>query len=186
MLKHLACGILKMLGWKITGRYPYEQKKFIVLVAPHTSNWDFPLGILAKWCLRADIKYVAKHTLFKPVIGRLFRALGGYPVDRTRRTRFAEAVVDLFNSKDEFVITITPEGTRKRVPRFKTGIYYIARNAHIPILPTKFDYENKEINFGELFWTTDDKERDLNYLWDYFVGVKGKNPENGIFPRSDP
>ena len=185
MLSRISCGILRLLGWKITGRYPRELRKFIVLVAPHTSNWDFPLGLLVKWCLRADIKYVAKHTLFKPGIGWLFRVLGGYPVDRTKRTNFADSVVDMLSKKQDFIMTITPEGTRKKVHKFRSGIYYIARGANIPIVPVKFDYGNKEVHFGEPFWTTEERDKDLNYLWNYFVGVKGKNPENGVFPRID-
>ncbi len=183
MKRFIGSTILKLSGWKITGHYPREIKKFIILVAPHTSNWDFPKGIIYNWSEGLDIKFVAKHTLFKPGIGWLFRGLGGYPVDRTKRTNFAQSVVDIFNAKDEFVLTLTPEGKRARVNRFKSGIYFIARNANVPIIPTKFDYAKKEIHFGEPFYTTDDKEKDLNELWDYFVGVQGKIPENGIFPR---
>lgn len=174
--------VLRLIGWKITGRYPYEVKKFIVLVAPHTSNWDFPLGILVKWSLKADIKYVIKHTMFKPGIGWLFKALGGYPVDRTKKSNFAESVVDLIQSKEHFVMTITPEGKRAKVNRFKTGIYFIAHGANIPIVPTKFDYGNKEVHFGDPFYPTDDREKDMAYLWNYFIGVQAKIPENGIFP----
>jgi len=185
MKRFIGSTLLKLSGWKITGRYPKEIKKFIILVAPHTSNWDFPKGIIYNWSEGLDIKFIAKHTLFKPGIGWFFKYLGGYPVDRTKRTNFAQSVVDIFNSKDEFVITMTPEGKRARVKRFKSGIYFIARNANVPIIPTKFNYATKEIHFGEPFHTTDNKEKDLNYLWDYFVGVQGKVPKNGIFPREE-
>lgn len=185
MKKIIGATLQKLSGWKITGHYPEDVKKFIILVAPHTSNWDFPKGIIFNWSRGLDIKFIAKHTLFKPGIGWFFRMLGGYPVDRTKRSNFAQSVVDIFNSKEAFVITLTPEGKRARVNRFKSGIYFIAHNANVPILPAKFDYAKKEIYFGELFYTTDDKTKDLNYLWDYFIGVQGKVPENGIFPRKE-
>ena len=185
MKRFIGSTLLKLSGWKVTGRYPKEIKKFIILVAPHTSNWDFPKGIIYNWSEGLDIKFIAKHTLFKPGIGWFFKYLGGYPVDRTKRTNFAQSVVDIFNSKDEFVITLAAEGKRARVKRFKSGIYFIARNANVPIIPTKFNYATKEMHFGEPFYTTDNKEKDLNYLWDYFVGVQGKIPQNGIFPREE-
>lgn len=185
MKRFIGSSLLKLSGWKVTGRYPKEIKKFIILVAPHTSNWDFPKGIIYNWSEGLDIKFIAKHTLFKPGIGWFFKYLGGYPVNRTKRTNFAQSVVDIFNSKDEFVITLAAEGKRARVKRFKSGIYFIARNANVPIIPTKFNYATKEMHFGEPFYTTDNKEKDLNYLWDYFVGVQGKIPQNGIFPREE-
>lgn len=183
MKKIIGRFLMKITGWKITGQYPYDLNKCILCVAPHTSNWDFPKGIMVNWSQGTDIKFVAKHTLFKPGIGWLFRGLGGYPVDRTKRTNFADSVIDLFNSKEKFVLTLTPEGKRGRVNRFKSGIYYIANGANVPIIPTKFDYANKEIHFGEPFYTSDDREKDLRELWDYFIGVQAKIPQNGIFPR---
>lgn len=172
--------ILKTLGWKITGRYPYELKKFIVAVVPHTSNIDFPLGLLVRSALETKIYFVGKKELFRPPFGAIFRALGGYPVDRTKRSNFVQAVADIFDEREEFALCFAPEGTRKRVDQLKSGFYYIAKLANVPIVLTKFDYEHKEVHFGEPFYPTDDAEADMQYIWNYFKGVRGKKPEYGI------
>ncbi len=172
--------ILRTLGWQITGRYPSEIKKSIVAVAPHTSNWDFPLGILVRSAIQERILFVGKKELFRWPFGAIFRWMGGYPVDRSKSSNFVQAVVDSIKKEDEMAICITPEGTRKRVDRFKTGFYHIARLADIPIILTKFDYESKAVHFEEPFYPTGDMEADLDYIWNYFKDVKGKRPEYGI------
>ena len=175
-----ARGVLSLFGWKVTGRIPDDLKKFVVIAVPHTSGWDFPLGVLARSAIGRDIKYIGKKSLFKPPFGWLMKALGGYPVDRSRPTNFVETVVDIFNSKEEFSIALAPEGTRAKVSKFKSGFYHIAKGANAPVIPVKFDYGNKEINYGEPYYLTDNKEADMTHLWNYFKGVKGRNPENSI------
>ncbi len=181
MISKISAFILKLLGWKIVGEYPHHLKKFIIIPMPHTSNWDFPLGILVRtvWDPTREVKFLGKDSLFKPPYGFLFYWLGGYPVDRSKSNNFVQAVVDLFNSKEKFAIVVAPEGTRKRVEKLKTGFYYIAKGANAPIIMCKFDYGNKEINFSEPFYTTDDKEADFEFIGNHFRGVKGKIPENG-------
>jgi len=172
--------LLRMLRWQITGRYPHEIKKCIVAVAPHTSNWDFPLGVAVRSAIEAKIMYVAKKELFRWPFGAFFRSTGGYPVDRKKSTNFVQAVVDIIEKEEEIAICFTPEGTRKRVERLKSGFYHIARLANIPIILTKFDYENKVVHFEEPFYPTGDTEADLEYIWNYFKGVRGKRPEHSI------
>jgi 1-acyl-sn-glycerol-3-phosphate acyltransferase len=172
--------ILKCLGWKILGEFPPKIDKYVIAVAPHTSNWDFPLGILVRTARKASVVFIGKHTLFLFPYGFIFRWLGGYPVDRTKSTNYVDSVVKIFDSKEKFAIVISPEGTRKKVMHFKTGFYYIAKKANIPLILCKFDYVAKEVVFSDPIFTTDDFEGDMEQIYAYFRGVKGKNPSLGI------
>lgn len=180
MFNKLASWLFRAWGWKIAGRYPYEIPKLVLAVAPHTSNWDFPVGILVREAGDIDTKFVAKHTIFWGPFGWILRRIGGVPVDRRQKSNFVEQVVAEFNQRERLHLTIAPEGTRSKVDRFKSGFYHIARLAGVPILLTKFDWERREVHFGEVFQLTGDEGRDLEYIWNYFKGVKGRNPEKGI------
>ena len=182
----IARSIMRLFGWRVEGDIPDKYRSFVIIAAPHTSAWDFPLGVLARSAIgRTDIKYVGKKSLFKPPLGWLMRALGGYPVDRSKSNNLVDAIVDIFNEHEEFALNLAPEGTRKRVERFRTGFYYIAKGAGVPIFMVKFDYKEKVIAFDpEPFWPTDDAKSDLDYLWNYFVGIQGKFPELSIHANS--
>jgi 1-acyl-sn-glycerol-3-phosphate acyltransferase len=181
MLSRLSALILRLWGWKITGHYPHELKKVIVAVAPHTSSWDFPLGVLVNSAGRCHANYMGKHTLFKPPFGFFFRWLGGIPVDRTQNHNLVAATVEAFKTNDRIHLVIAPEGTRKKVEKLKTGFYHIARLAQVPICLCTFDWEAKKVVFDPvLFHTTGNEEADLAYIWNYFKGIKGAKPEWGI------
>lgn len=183
MYNALSRFLFKIFGWKIVGQYPDEVKKFIIAVVPHTSAWDFPLGIIVRGVLKKDIKFLGKSSLFKPPFGWFFRALGGYPVDRSKRTRLVDAVVDIFNSNEQFVVAIAPEGTRRKVDRLRTGFYYIALGADIPILPVAFDFEHKTVRILELYYPVGDKEKDFQHFNQAFAGIKGKHPAKSFSPQ---
>ena len=119
----------------------------IVAVAPHTSWWDFPVGVLVNSGMRLRANFVGKHTLFSWPIGYLFRWLGGVPVDRRQKNNFVSATVEAFHQNERLHLVIAPEGTRKKVDKFKTGFYHIARLAGVPIVLTKFDWKNKIVDF---------------------------------------
>jgi 1-acyl-sn-glycerol-3-phosphate acyltransferase len=181
MLRPLYLLIFKLLGWKITGDFPRQLKKYIIAVAPHTSNWDFPLGVMARSILRIQkARFLGKHSLFKPPFGWFFRALGGYPVDRSSSHDVVQQVVDVFNAHDEFVLALAPEGTRKKVEKLRTGFYYIAKGANIPIVPVGFDFATKQVVIGQPMMPTDDFNRDMNALLQFYKRMKGKNPEFGL------
>lgn len=178
MLGTICKFILRLFGWKIDGWNPNLLDKFVIIVIPHTSYWDFPLGLLVRQALHAPhLKFIGKHTLFRPPFGAIFRWLGGYPVDRTHRTHFVDSVVDLFKEQDRFVVVVAPEGTRKKVEKLKTGFYYIALGASVPIVMVKFDWGRKVVTMREPFYPTGDYEADLIVINDYFRGVQGKIPE---------
>src|SRR5690606_22564644 len=124
MMRLVSKLVLKLLGWKSAGTFPDHLKKYVVIVAPHTSNWDFVIGLLFRKALRLEhAKFLGKHQLFKPPFGWLFRWLGGYPVDRTSSHNLVDQVVKIFHGHDEFVLALSPEGTRQRVDKLKTGFY---------------------------------------------------------------
>jgi 1-acyl-sn-glycerol-3-phosphate acyltransferase len=161
-------------GWKIEGEV--KVPKFVVAVVPHTSNWDFIVGILFRPASNINHCYYAgKSNLFVFPFGYLFRALGGIPVDRSKSNNFVEAVAKLYSEHEKFGICIAPEGTRKRVEKLKTGFYYLAKEANVPIILCKFDWGNKTASYGEPFYVTDDVEKDMEFINSYFRGTQGKN-----------
>jgi len=172
--------ILKTFGWRIINDMPGDLKKYIVAVAPHTSWKDFFLGLLVRSALGKKIYYLGKQELFNSPVGFFFRWTGGKPVDRKKSTGAV-----LFNAHDAFAIALAPEGTRKRVTDLKTGFYFMARKANVPIVPCLFDFENKIVHFLPPFYTTDDTEKDLDTIWNFYCGVKGAKEEYSIIgPRT--
>jgi 1-acyl-sn-glycerol-3-phosphate acyltransferase len=177
MMSIISKMILKLIGFKVTGKIPRDIKKHLLIVIPHTSNWDFPLGLLVRSAEKMKISYIGKHTLFKPWIAWFFKATGGIPVDRSKSSNTVKAIANLYSERDELSIVLTPEGTRKKVTTLKKGFYYIAKLAEIPIIPVKFDFKSKEIHFGDPFYPTDNEAKDLDFFEHYFDGVEGKIPE---------
>ena len=170
--------LYKLLGWKAVGSFPKDLKKYVIIAAPHTHWLDFPLGISIKYAEGIPADFIGKASLFKPPFGFIFRALGGVPVDRTKSTNKVDAIVDVFNNREQFVLGMSPEGTRKRIDQWKSGFYYIAKGANVPIIMTTLDFGNKEVKISKPFYTTDNKEADFKFIQDYFKSVKGKIPEN--------
>jgi 1-acyl-sn-glycerol-3-phosphate acyltransferase len=134
MFRAFAMLVFRLLGWRLTDRRPVPMGSAIYLVVPHTSNWDFPLGLLVRSIARIQANYLAKQSLFRPPIGWLFRALGGYPVDRSKSTNLTDQVVHYFRTVPGFSVAITPEGTRKQVAHWKTGFWHIAKQAGVPLV----------------------------------------------------
>jgi 1-acyl-sn-glycerol-3-phosphate acyltransferase len=166
-------------GWKIVETYPQEAPQSVIMVLHHTSNWDFPIGIFLRPIVHANIRFVGKDTLFKvPLFGQYMRWMGGYPVDRSKRSDFVQAVANIFKKEPDFKLCFAVEGTRKKVTTLKSGFYYVAHQAGVPIVTCKFDWGRKEVGFGQPFYTTGNYESDLKQLLQYFVGVKGRNTEN--------
>ncbi len=165
------------MGWKIVGTYPKDLKKFIIIGVPHTSNIDFLLGVFTKFITGVPMNFIGKESLFKPPFGFIFKALGGTPVDRTKRVNMVQAIIDIFNEKSEFVLAISPEGTRKKAKKWKTGFYHIAKGANVPIVFNSFDFGNKHYVISEPYYLTGDLEKDFLYFHNYYKDVKGKYPD---------
>ncbi len=172
---------LRIRGWTLKGSFPYHLPKAVVIVGPHTSAWDFVIGLAYRSKLQLQhLKYLGKDSLFSGPFGFFFRKLGGYPVDRSGKHNMVEQVVSLFNSHENFVLALSPEGTRKKVERLKTGFYQIAKQAKVPIVMVAFDFSKREVSIAEPFFTTDDEAADFRHILDFYATVKGKIPANGL------
>jgi len=168
---------LSLTGWGFEGELP-NLSRFVLIVAPHTSNWDFPLGVAGIFALGARVSFLGKHPLFKWPLGIPMRWLGGIPVDRSvRRDRVAESV-DAFKENEKLILVVAPEGTRQYVAEWKTGFYYVAHRAGVPIVPVAFDYEQKVIRIGAPFTPTGNPNADIATLKKFYSAVVARKPEN--------
>lgn len=164
-------------GWRVEGEIP-DIPKMVLIVAPHTSNWDFLTGVLVKIALRMGARFVGKHTLFRWPMGIFMRWLGGVPVDRSAATGFAEETARVLKESERLTLVIAPEGTRKHTDRWKSGFYRIAMATGVPILLAGFDYPRKVISFGPLFQPTGDYEKDLAEIQSHYRPEMALKPEN--------
>jgi len=172
-LKTIARFILQtLLGWKVENGFPKEPKKYVVIAAPHTSWLDFPIAVLSRISEGTMVHFAGKSSLFRWPFGYFFRALGGTPVDRSKSNNLVEAVIAIFDTKKEFRLALSPEGTRKKVSKWKTGFYYIAKGANVPIVMATLDFENKKIKISEPYYTTDNLDKDFKNLRNFFKNVK--------------
>jgi 1-acyl-sn-glycerol-3-phosphate acyltransferase len=169
--------LMSLSGWRFEGEVP-DVRKMVLIVAPHTSNWDFPVGLQAKLALRLGGTFIGKHTLFRWPLGIFMRWLGGIPVNRSAAAGFASEVARVLRDADQMTVVIAPEGTRKRIPQWKSGFYRIAVEAGVPILPVGFDYPRKVVFFTPLFHPSGDYEKDLPQLRALYGAEMGKTPSN--------
>jgi 1-acyl-sn-glycerol-3-phosphate acyltransferase len=154
---------MRLLGWRFEGNLP-DLPKMVMIVVPHSSNWDVPIGLAAKFALRLEARFIAKHSVFWWPLGAVLRALGGIPVNRTDAGDFVAESAEAFRVATRLVLIITPEGTRAKVERWKSGFHRIARAAGVPIVLTTFDYSRKVIGFGPPLHPGDDYAKDLAAL----------------------
>lgn len=176
MLKILSKIILKVAGWHVDVTLPAE-KKFVMIGAPHTTNWDLPVGLLCFWSAPIRITWVGKKQLFIGPFNYLFRALGGIPVDRSVHTGFIGQIAQQFDNRDEMILGLTPEGTRSRTDYWKTGFYYIALEAKVPICLAYVDYPSRTIGFGKMITPSGDIDRDFEQIKLFYKNKRGKYPE---------
>jgi 1-acyl-sn-glycerol-3-phosphate acyltransferase len=167
---------LRLLHWRFEGEFP-EPSKLVLVVAPHTSNWDFVVGIAIVFATGLNAHWLAKDTWFRWPVGLLGRWLGGLPVDRSRRHDRVEQTSRVFREHERLWLAITPEGTRKKVERWKSGFWHIAKAAGVPIAPCYFDYRKRETGFGPLLIPGDDYEQDLARLQAFYATVTARHPE---------
>ncbi len=165
--------ILSFLNWKIIGDVPRDINKYIIIVAPHTSNWDFMYGVIIRGAVGFKSNFLGKDSLFNSPFGFFFRMLGGIPVKRNFRNNMVDQVAMEARKRASFILTIAPEGTRKGVTKWKTGFYYIAVQADIPIVMCQFDFQNKEARFIEPFYPSGNIDKDMPLIQSKFIGVKG-------------
>jgi len=168
----LGRAVLAAAGWRIEGEIP-DRPKLIIIVAPHTSNWDFVLGIAAVFALGLRVRFLGKHTLFHPPLGWLMRWFGGTPVIRDAPQGAVAQAVSVIESEPAVVLGIAPAGTRTRDTPWRSGFYHIAHAARAPIFPVAFDGERRAIRFFPTFETSGDYEADLPHLMALYDGIRG-------------
>jgi 1-acyl-sn-glycerol-3-phosphate acyltransferase len=175
MLNSIYIFVFKLIGWRLVGEIPSNLKKSIIVVAPHAKWQDFPIGLFARASLKTKVSFLGKAELFKGPFSFLFRSLGGKPVDRFSNNGMVNSVVNLFRNSETLHIAIAPEGTRKAVSKLRTGFYYIALEAKVPIIMIVFDYPNRRIIAREPYFLSGHLEEDLREIalyYNQFDGVK--------------
>ena len=168
--------VLKILGWRYVGEFP-RHSKMIISVAPHTSNWDFVIGLAVAFNLRLKITFFGKHSLFIPPFGALLRRLGGLPVERSKAHGVVEHMATTMRNADKMLLCLAPEGTRSRIERWKTGFLHIAHKAEVPVFLVAFDYKKKQIEFGPCLHISDDTQYELNRIYTHYQSVQAKFPD---------
>jgi 1-acyl-sn-glycerol-3-phosphate acyltransferase len=176
VLRALGGAVLRLLGWRVEGGIP-DVPRCVVIVAPHTSNWDFVVGLAALLALDLRIRWLGKHTIFRGPFGALWRALGGVPVDRTAPHGTVDATARLFSSPGPAWVALAPEGTRHKVERWKSGFWRIARAGGAPILPVALDHGRRRLRFAPLFTPTADQEADVLALRRNFSADMARRPD---------
>lgn len=181
IVRLLAILFLKMIGWRREGSLP-RVPKYVIILAPHTSNWDLPIGLAIAFALKLRGYWLGKDELFQWPLRGFFRWLGGIPIDRSRSGDIVMQVVKIFKERVNFIVVLTPEGTRKKVTYWKSGFYYIARCAAVPIVLAFLDYRCKAGGVGPVFYPTGDREADMEYIRAFYATVTGKHPEKQCIP----
>ena len=167
---------MKLMGWKYEGEFPAD-KKFVIIGAPHTSNWDVPHLLAVASQMGIKVHWLGKDAIFKWPFAGLMRALGGIPIDRSKPNGAVGQTIEQFAARDEFYLVVPPEGTRSKVKYWKTGFYHIAHGAGVPIVLGFMDYGRKVAGVGPSIRTTGDYEADMKVIKAFYATVKGKYPE---------
>jgi len=175
ILRLLSNSLMRLAGWRVEGTLP-NLPKYVIIGAPHTSNWDFLLFLGVIFRLKADVRYMGKAELFRNPFGWFFYWCGGIPVDRSKSTGLVDQMVEACQRSDKFILTIAPEGTRHGVKEWKRGFYHIAKGAGLPIVTAKVDGKNKTMRVGDIFHLSEDMEADMKSIQEMFKGMVGVNP----------
>ncbi len=168
---------LRLVGWRTVGQLPPDPK-FVIIGAPHTSNWDFPLALLAAAALGVKISWIGKDALFRWPFGGLMRRLGGIPVRRDSREGVVQRTAEAFAAATSLMLVVAPEGTRGRTPYWRSGFYHIAVAAGVPIVPAYIDRPTKQIGIGAPLFPTGEVRRDMEALRGFYAGKVGIRPDH--------
>jgi 1-acyl-sn-glycerol-3-phosphate acyltransferase len=180
LMRWISLLVFKMRGWRIEGRFP-AIAKYVLIAAPHTSNWDFPITLSLTFALKGKIYWMGKDTLFRWPFKRIFKWLGGIPVDRSKSNNMVGQMIQQFSANENLVLTIPPAGTRSNVMKWKTGFYYIALGANVPVVLGFLNYRTKVGGIGPVFLPTGDILADMQQIRAFYSGIHGKHPVQEIF-----
>ena len=176
VLRWISICLLKISGWQTQGTLP-DIPKFVMIAAPHTSNWDFPLMMFIVFKLKGKLYWMGKDALFRKPFKHFFKWLGGIPIDRSRSNHVVEQMVDKFRETDTLILTIPPSGTRKMVRKWKSGFYHIAAGANVPVVLGFLDFKRKTGGVGPVIDITGDMEQDMQCIKAFYSDIEGKYPE---------
>jgi 1-acyl-sn-glycerol-3-phosphate acyltransferase len=172
----LATTAMRITGWRIEGAFP-NVPQFVVIVAPHTSNWDFFVGVMAMFAIGFRGTFLGKHTLFRWPVSVVMRWLGGVPVNRSSSHNVVQQTIDYFDSRPQLLLALSPEGTRKKLPAWRTGFWYVAKGAGVPIVPAAFDYPARRIRIFPPVQPGEDIAADIARLRAHFSARMARHPE---------
>lgn len=172
----MARAILRLFGWELTGSFP-DLPKYVLVGAPHTSNWDFPLAMLLMFGGGVRFNWIGKNSLFRWPLGSFFRWMGGISVRRERTSNFVGQIVEAFDNSSRLIIAIAPEGTRSMATRWKTGFYYMAVGAKVPIVLGFVDYRRRQVGVGPVVYPSEDIETTFAELRAFYADKTGKYPD---------
>jgi 1-acyl-sn-glycerol-3-phosphate acyltransferase len=176
LLRAFSIGFLKVTGWRVEGALPAHAARSVLIAAPHTSNWDLPYTLMVAFALRLNIRWMGKQSIFRAPFGGVMRWLGGISVNREQSTNLVAASAKAIREADgPLQLIVPPEGTRSKTRYWKTGFYYIAREAQVPIVMAYMDYERKISGLGPLFEPSGDVEADMAAIKAFYAPFKGKN-----------
>ncbi len=168
--------MMLLTGWRFEGALP-NLNKFVIIVAPHTSNWDFPTGVMAMFALGIRGTFLGKDTLFEPPFGFFFRWLGGVPVDRKSSHNVVEQTIAYFDQRERMILALSPEGTRKKMERWRTGFYWVAVGAKVPIVPVAFDFPRRRFILHPPQVMTGTLDTDIAHLRSFFSASQARRPD---------
>ena len=181
LLRAASAAFLRFNGWKVEGALPAHARKAVLIAAPHTSNWDLPYTLMVAFCLRLNIRWMGKASLFRGPFGPLMRWLGGIAINREKSSNVvADCAAALQRSALPLQLVVPPEGTRGRTRHWKTGFYFIALQAQVPIVLAYMDYQRKVSGLGPVFTPTGDVERDMEEIKRFYLGVKGRRADQFV------
>lgn len=183
MWKRIAKWLLGLSGWKLSPAIPPEVQRCIIIAAPHTSNWDIWYARLGFYIMDVPLRFTIKREWMRFPFGLLLGPLGGLPIDRRprgetgERPSYVDVMAELFEKHRRIAVMVTPEGTRSRSTRWKTGFYYAALKAGVPICLGYLDYANRAAGVGPALYPTGDVDKDMRQIMDFYRNIKGKHPE---------
>lgn len=176
LMKSISRLFFCLTGWKVEGRPPEGVKKCIMVAAPHTSNWDFPYSLGAFYIMQIRIKYLMKKEWLKSPVGSIFKASGAIGVERDKTSNMVEQIVEKMNKASELLVLISPEGTRSKTRKWKTGFYHMALQAEVPIVFTYLDYKKKIAKVGPAFHPTGNFKQDMQMAFEFYKNVTPRHP----------
>jgi 1-acyl-sn-glycerol-3-phosphate acyltransferase len=177
MMSLIARGLLGLYGWKVVGVIPEGLKRCVLIGAPHTSNWDFPVTILAGFALKMKVRWLGKDSLFNGVPGLFCQVTGGIPIDRSGAKDTVNQVVGVFKNHEKIFLTLSPEGTRGKTEFWRSGFYHIAKGAQVPILLGFVDYKHKVAGIGKVFAPAGNLLDDMKEIREFYSTVNAKYPD---------